>query len=230
MAITIIDRCEQKYFIPNNKYKVLKKKINDKLEKDEYFKETIYNVYFDNIDNRLLNKSLDKPLYKEKIRLRSYEIPKKDSTVFLEIKKKFLESGNKRRVNISYNEALNYMNNNIIPNCNKQIMNEIDYCFKKYGLKPIVSINYDRLAYYLKEDNEFRITFDNNIRYDFEDVCLKDLSNKKLLFKDGYIMEIKTLKGIPIWFSKILDELKIYPTSYSKIGKIYQKESEVYVQ
>lgn len=229
MALTIIDRFEQKYFITDSDYKKLMRKINDKLEKDKYFKETIYNVYFDNDSNELINRSMDKPMYKEKVRLRSYEIPKNDTVVFLEIKKKFDDYGNKRRIEITHKEALDYIEKRKIPKCNKQIMNEIDYCFNKYNLKPIVSINYDRLAYYFKEDPSYRITFDNNVRYSFNDVSLKDLSDSNLLFENGYIMEVKTLNGLPLWFNKILDELRIYPTSYSKIGKIYTSIGGVYV-
>ena len=98
MAITIIDRMEQKYFISFDKYKELMNKIEDKLVKDKYFNERIYNIYFDNDEYEFIVKSLDKPIYKEKVRLRSYSEAKEGTNVFLEIKKKFMGHGNKRRV------------------------------------------------------------------------------------------------------------------------------------
>lgn len=228
MAINIIDRCEQKYFITNEQYNYLIKKIGKKLEKDKYFKERIYNVYFDNDNMDLINRSMDKPMYKEKIRLRSYLVPKNDEIVFLEIKKKYKDTSNKRRIEISYNDALNYIYKGIIP-INSQIMNEIDYCFKKYNLKPVINITYDRLAYYLKEDENVRLTFDNNVKYDMNDKLLNDIRSDDKLFNEGYIMEIKTFNGLPRWLIDALDELNIYPTSYSKIGKIYSKLGGVYV-
>ena len=100
-------------------------------------------------------------------------------------------------------------------------MNEIDYCFKKYNLKPKISITYDRLAYYLKEDNNVRLTFDSNVKYDLNNIVLNDIKNNNILFKSGYIMEIKTFNGLPRWLIDVFDKLNIYPTSYSKIGKIY---------
>ena len=147
-----------------------------------------------------------------------------------EIKKKYNSNSNKRRIGISYKDALNYIYDGIFPTSG-QIMNEIDYCFKKYNLKPKTSITYDRLAYYLKEDKNVRLTFDNNVKYDLDDIKLKDINEDNILFKSGYIMEIKTFNGLPIWLREALNNLNIYPISYSKIGKLYTKlkEGGIYV-
>ena len=227
MAITIIDRTEQKYFVSEDNYQKLMTLLNGKLTKDIYFKERICNIYFDNDNYELISTSLDKPTYKEKVRLRSYNKPKENTTVFLEIKKKYKGKGNKRRIELNYSEALNYIEKGIMPNnINKQIMNEIDYIFKIYNLKPKISLTYDRYSYYLNEDNSFRITFDYNIKYDNKELYLSNLENSNTLLKEGYIMELKLQNGIPLWFSKILNELKIYPTSFSKVGKAYTKLRE----
>ena len=227
MAITIIDRTEQKYYVSEDNYQKLMTLLNDKLTKDIYFKERICNIYFDNDNYELISTSLDKPTYKEKVRLRSYNKPKENTIVFLEIKKKYKGKGNKRRIELNYSEALNYIEKGIIPNnSNKQIMNEIDYIFKKYNLKPKISLTYDRYSYYLNEDDSFRITFDYNIKYDNKELYLSNLENSNALLKEGYIMELKLQNGIPLWFSKILNELKIYPTSFSKVGKAYTKLRE----
>ena len=225
----IIDRCEQKYFLNNEQYKKFLDKVESYLEKDKYFSEKIYNIYFDNDHYELINISLDKPLYKEKIRLRSYEVESDNTTVFLEIKKKYRDHTNKRRIIIKYQDYLNYIEKGILPSCDRQILKEITYCFERYLLKPKLKVCYDRLSYYLKNDSSFRITFDNNIQYNFSSLALKVSCDDKLLFEDGYIMEFKTFKGIPLWLGKILNELKIYPTSYSKVGKIMEKEGKKYV-
>ena len=231
MAITIIDRKEQKYFLSKDKYHKILEKLEDKIEKDEYFHETIYNIYFDNDEYELMNKSLAKQDYKEKVRLRCYEKPKDDTLTFLEIKKKVLNQSNKRRIVLPYKDAKLFVKNEKKPNTSKQITNELFYCFQKYQLKEKIKLLYDRYAYHLKEDENFRITFDYNIRYSIDNLDLKDDTNMRKIKKDGYIMEIKTLKGMPLWFSEMLTELKIYPTSYSKVGKIFTelKESEIYV-
>lgn len=218
---TIIDRFEIKYLLNKGDYNLLINKINDYLVKDKYFKETIYNIYFDSDDYYLINRSLEKPIYKEKIRIRSYDKTNDSTSIFLEIKKKYIKNSNKRRVVISYKDYLDYINYGIIPKCDKQIMNEIDYYFKRYKLKPKIKILYDRLAYSLKGDDTFRITFDTNIRYSNENMDFNNDDNT--LFMSDYIMEIKTFSGIPLWLNKILNSLNIYPTSYSKVGKIYEE-------
>ena len=165
----------------------------------------------------MINHSIDKPIYKEKIRLRSYN--KDSNEIFLEIKKKYFDNSNKRRITLNYSD---YLNNQI--DTNNQISKELNYYFNKYNLKPKIKVNYDRLSYYLKEDSSFRITFDNNIKYSFNDLNLYQEDKSKLLFNKGYIMEFKTFNGIPLWLNEILNKLKIYPTSFSKVGKIYEIE------
>lgn len=227
---TIIDRYEQKYLLTKDNFNYLINLIDDYLVKDKYFKETIYNVYFDNDYFEIINRSIDKPIYKEKIRMRSYYKTDNDTNIFLEIKKKYDDTSNKRRVIISYKDYLDYINKNIIPNCDKQIMSEIDYCFKKYKLKPKIKLVYDRFAYNLKDDDSFRITFDTNVRYNLNEMDY-NIEDDVMFMNDKYIMEIKTFNGIPLWLNKILNKLNIYPTSYSKVGKVYEsiKESVINV-
>ena len=55
----------------------------------------------------------------------------------------------------------------------------------------------------------------------------KGVYGEYILDPNKYIMEIKTLGSLPLWFTKILTELKIYPKSFSKYGNIYKKESGV---
>ncbi len=216
---SVISRYEVKYYISFDTYHKLMNFIKDYLVRDKYYHETIYNLYFDNDYYELINNSIDKPIYKEKVRLRSYCKVNNDTDVFLEIKKKYNNNSNKRRVRIKYIEYLNYINLGTIPKCDKQIISEIDYCFKKYNLKPKIKIVYDRYAYILKRDTDFRITFDTNIRYNIDDFNF-DNNNDIMYMNDGYIMEIKASSGIPIWLKEVLDSLSIYPISYSKVGKI----------
>ena len=104
-------------------------------------------------------------------------------------------------------------------------MKEINYLFKYYNLKPAIFIAYDRNSYILKENNQFRITFDFNLRSRRKDLNLEFGDYGTKYFNDDkVIMEIKSLNSMPLWFTKIMSQLKIYPTSFSKYGSIYQKE------
>lgn len=221
---TVFRRVEKKYIVNKEQKDFLLNTLDSYIREDNYGKSTICNIYFDNDGDELINTSLEKPTYKEKVRLRSYGVPNLESKVFLEIKKKFKGVVGKRRVVITLKELYKYLEKGIYPNCDKQIMREIDYCFRRYNLEPKLFLAYDREAYYFKDDDNFRITFDYNIRSRVGDLRLElgDFGDL-LLDEDIYVMEIKTLGALPLWFTKVLNENQIYPTSFSKYGRIYEK-------
>jgi len=228
MAIEVIRRTETKFLLDRKTYEELLKKISPHIEKDEYFESFIYNIYYDTDNFDLIIKSIEKPVYKEKVRLRSYGIPKLDDYVFLEIKKKYSGVVGKRRVRIKLRDFYDYIENGTYPKCNQQIMKEIDYCFKIYNLKPKMFLAYDRHSYYDKDNKNFRITFDWNIRSREENLKLntKDAGDKPYLDENYLLMETKAMGSLPMWFTSILSSLKIYPTSFSKYGNIYKKKVE----
>lgn len=225
MDINVFKRVEKKYLLSEDLYQKLFEKINNYISVDTYDFSTICNIYFDTDDYLLVNRSIEKPIYKEKLRLRSYGVPKKNSKVFLEIKKKYKGVVGKRRVSAPLKEFYTYFDTGKYPNVDTQIMNEIDYCFKFYNLKPKVFLAYDRYSYKGKDDSNFRITFDKNIRSRTDNLYLENGDNGMLLLdKNCYIMEVKTLGAYPLWFARILSELNIYPTSFSKYGNVYKKQ------
>ena len=168
--------------------------------------------------------SIEKPPFKKKIRVRSYG----DDYYYLEVKEKYKGIVYKRRVKLTKDEFNNYIDKGIKPDIkNKQIIDELNYYIKYYGLKPYVYVAYDRLSYYSKKDSEFRITFDTNLRYRFDDLNLDiDLNNKDYFKERNYIMEVKAMGSLPYEFVRYLSNCKIYPHSFSKVGSIYMKERE----
>lgn len=223
MYQNVFKRKEEKYLLDKNKKELLLEKISKHIEKDEYHQSTICNIYFDNDNNDLIINSIEKPLYKDKVRLRSYNIPNINDYVYLEIKNKYKGIVGKRRIKIKLQDYYNYIENNDYDK-NNQIMKEIDYLFKYYKLKPKMYIAYDRESYKGIIDNNLRITIDKKLRSRREKLKLdyKD-TGERYFTNDYYIMEIKTLGSIPLWLVKTLSELKIYPTSFSKYGSIYKK-------
>ena len=230
--IEIFKRVEQKYILSNDDYNNLMNIISNHLNRDEYFKSNICNIYFDSDNNDLIINSLEKGYYKEKVRLRSYNVPELEDKVYFEIKSKLDGVVYKRRVTLKLKDYYDYLNG-VLPNSsNDQIMKELDYVISKYNLKPKYFIAYDRLSYYSKDDESFRITFDENIRSRKEDLRLEYGDSGKLYFKDKkYIMEIKCNGGLPMWFINALSTLRIYPNSFSKYGNIYKDslKEELYV-
>ena len=226
-------RVEQKYLLSKEKYDELMNLISYHLKKDNYYKSKICNIYFDTNNYDLIINSLEKSNYKEKVRLRSYNTPTLNDNVFFEIKSKLDGVVYKRRVTIKLNDFYQYLNGNDILTSNQQIMKELDYTLKKYKLVPKYYIAYDRTSYYDKDDYNFRITFDENIRSRNIDLKLEYGDAGKLFFKEKkYIMELKSIGALPLWFTSILSELEIFPNSFSKYGNIYKeklKEELLYV-
>ena len=224
---TIFERTEIKYIITFRQREALLQRIASHIQPDEYGERTVCSLYFDTDDFLLIRNSLDKPLYKEKLRLRSYSTPKNDSNVFLELKKKYRGVVYKRRQTLPYTEVTDYLLCGKMPN-DSQIMREIEYTMKHYrDLRPRMFIGYDRTAFYSKTDRELRITFDKNVRFRTEYLDLaKGSYGENILQPNLCIMEIKSLQSMPLWLTAALNELKIYPGSFSKYGTAYRIVTE----
>ena len=219
-------RYEKKYLLDENKYYKFLEKIEDKMKIDDYGKVTICNIYFDTEDSKLIRHSLDKPVYKEKLRMRSYDVPNSKSTVFVELKKKYDGVVYKRRENMLISEAENYLYRGEYPSFESQVLHEIDWFINYYKtIRPSMYISYERTAMYGIEDSEIRITFDENILW--RDIALdlkKGSWGNPIINKNEYLMEIKIAGGMPFWLCNALNSLGIYPRSFSKYGMAYKMQ------
>ena len=197
--------------------------ISPFINPDKYGKTTIKNIYFDTENYLLIRRSIDKPIFKEKLRIRAYGDTTPEGTVFIEIKRKFNSVVYKRRIALPKKEALAYFQNRGSIK-DTQIAREIDYFVKFYGgLLPAVFLSYDREAYYSVDSNDFRITFDKNILARQSDFSLcSPAYGEAVLPQEKVLMEIKCSGGIPLWMTNVLSRHKIYKTSFSKYGTVYQ--------
>lgn len=218
-------RYEKKYLLSEMEYKQLRARLQDKLNVDAYGNTTICNIYFDTPSYQLVRTSMEKPVYKEKLRLRSYGTPQEGDTVFIELKKKYKGVVYKRREKLELNKAENYLYHKKPTEENSQIIREIDWFLQFYNdIAPAMYISYDRVAMYGVEDSELRVTFDTNILWREDTLFLEAGNYGNALLPEGYrLMEIKIPGTMPLWLTHILDELKIYPTSFSKYGRGYEQ-------
>lgn len=229
MAIEIFNRREKKYMLDESTYLEMLERIGERMESDSYSREggfySICNIYYDTENDTLIRKSVDKPVYKEKLRLRTYGTPKSGSMAFIEIKKKYNDVVNKRRIVLPLWQAKAYLDEGARPDyegVNAQILRELDYFTEFYKLMPKVCISYDRRAYFDREDEGFRVTFDTNIRSRRTGLSLETGPYGEPLLKPGqWLMEVKISDAMPRWFGSILSELKLYPVSFSKYGTEY---------
>lgn len=227
MAQEVFKRYEKKYILTPTQYVKLLEGIEGKVKPDKYGQYTISNIYFDTPDFELIRTSIEKPQYKEKLRLRCYgdKIPQPEDTVFVEIKKKFDGVVYKRRASMSLAEAEDYLYRGIHPEKEGQIFKELFWFTDRYALKPAVYLAYDRNAYTGIEDEDLRITFDTNIRCRENKVLLSEgnLGNA-ILPEDKILMEIKVSGRMPMWLSRLLSELQIFPISFSKYGTYFKQK------
>lgn len=234
--IQTFKRYEYKYLLNTSQYHKIKTLLYNHMEEDKHGKVTIQSMYCDTPNYILINRSMEKPMYKEKIRLRSYGICDDNSTVFLELKKKYNSIVYKRRISTTEEKALsyitsdstwNYLNNYDFTNdkVSQQICKEIDYAKSLYkNLEPKVLLTYNREALYEITNHNLRITFDSNIKYRDYDLNLHSGYHGTPILPRGYIlMEIKTSTSIPLWLCDFLSNEKIYRTSFSKYAKAYSE-------
>ena len=87
MKITnVFQRYEMKYIISNTQKQEIITKLTPYMSLDPYGHSTIRNIYFDTDTYLLIRRSIEKPVYKEKIRIRSYQKIENNNNYFYTIK------------------------------------------------------------------------------------------------------------------------------------------------
>lgn len=232
MAIEVFNRYEHKYMLDREMFLKVRTVMDEHMDLDSHSKDyepyTIANIYYDTADDYLIRRSLSKPVYKEKLRLRSYGVPKRTEKVFLEIKKKFNGIVNKRRTSLLLYEAYDFLGSGTPPEpkpyMNAQVLKELTYFMKLYDLEPKLYLAYDRIAYFEKNNADLRISFDMNIRSRRYDLQLeKGDFGETLLPEETYLMEIKTSLAKPLWLTNMLTELSIRRCNFSKYGTEFKQ-------
>ena len=224
-TILTFKRYEKKYLLSARKFELLWERLREHLVPDLFHRSTVCSIYYDSDDFSLIRHSLEKPVYKEKLRLRSYNVPGPDGEVFVELKKKYKGVVYKRRVRMSAAEAERYLAGQSRPPEEGQILREIDFFLQTHEVSPKAFIACEREAWVDREEPELRITFDRNLRWRDTDLHLSSGSGGEPLLPDGEVlMEIKIPGAAPLWLAHLLSELEIFPTSFSKYGTCYRQD------
>lgn len=218
-------RYEIKYLLTKQQKDAVLRAMQPYMEPDQYGRTTIRNLYYDTDTYRLIRRSLEKPAYKEKLRLRSYQAAAPQDPVFVELKKKYQAVVYKRRLALPQTQAMTSFQRGLPLPVHSQIANEIEYFRSYYGsLRPTVFLSYEREAYHALDGGEFRVTFDENILYRTCDLSLgSEAFGTSLLDDDQTLMELKIPGALPLWMSHALCRLGIYQSSFSKYGQAYQR-------
>ena len=233
----VFKRYEIKYLVTAEQKVRILKAMEPYMEMDRFGRSTVRNIYFDTDDFVLARHSIAKPDFKEKLRIRSYSKADSDSTVFVELKRKYDGVVYKRRIGLPETDAMKWMAGTMDPVLmreaeaeSSQVKREIEYFRNLYrGVKPVLYLSYDREAYRMKKEasaldggSGFRVTFDSSILCRESDLSLRSDPYGKPILKEGmFLMELKCPGAVPVWMAKVLSEEHLYKTSFSKYGTAY---------
>lgn len=218
-------RTEKKYLLTRENTAAVVKALSGHLAAETRGLYPVESLYLDAPDDLLIRRSLDKPYYKEKLRLRSYGVPAESDEVYLELKKKCGGVVYKRRAGMTAEAARAYLDTGILPG-DGQILRELDWAMKRYGAVPKAVLCYDRLAFLDPDGSDLRVTFDFHVRARDTDLDLcAGSAGVPLLPEGATVMEIKTAGAIPLWLCRTIEQLGIAPTSFSKYGSFYQLQN-----
>ena len=231
--IEVMKRTEIKYVLDPAQTRYIKEAIRGHMEPDRFGLTQIASLYYDTPDRRLIAESIQKPAFKEKIRVRSYGPAAPGSPMFLELKRKCKGEVYKRRIATDIAGIQRFFAGESVLEeapgqerkfCEEQIAKELEYFRDFYGdLRPSCLIMVDRIAYY-EPGGDLRITLDFDPRYRDHDLNLTTSMEGESLLPEGWsIMEIKVQQSMPLWLVRILSEGKIYKTSFSKYGEAYKR-------
>ena len=225
MIVTVMKRYELKYLLSAEQTEFLRERLKGHMEVDQYGKSSIASLYYDTPTYQLIRTSVEKPLFKEKIRLRSYGLATEESPVFLELKRKAEGIVYKRRVQTTIPLVENFFAGEGDICAGGQINREITAFRDHYrDLVPACLIIYDRVAFF-EPGGDLRLTIDHDPRYRAERLDLtSSMEGISLLPPGGTILEIKVQEAMPLWLASILSEGRIYKTSFSKYGEAYRQQ------
>ena len=224
-AVAVMKRVEMKYLLRPEQTEYLRRRLEGHMQVDEFGLTAIASLYYDTPDYRLIRTSVEKPLFKEKIRLRSYGLASETSPVFLELKRKAYGVVYKRRVQTTIPLVSRFFAGDGDICAGGQINREIT-TFRDYyrTLVPACLIIYDRTAYF-EPGGDLRLTIDNAPRYRTDELTLTRSMDGVPLLPEGWtVLEIKVQQAMPLWLTGILSEGHIYKGSFSKYGEAYRQQ------
>ena len=224
MSNELFERRELKYLLDARQRAMVEEAFLGRMAMDLHGESTVCSLYYDTPDFRLVRASLEKPVYKEKLRMRSYGRVRETDTVFLELKKKYKGVVYKRRISLPEAAAVRFMEGRSPLPEPSQIGRELDWARRFYpDLQPRVCLCCDRSPWYSVTDPGFRATFDRNVRWRDEDLRLTaPTTGRQLLLPGQSLFEVKTGQAIPLWLVEVLERYEIRPCSFSKYGEAYK--------
>ena len=219
---TIFKRHELKYILTPPQKAQIMAHITAQVPPDIHGEYLVQSLYFDTPDWAIIRHSIDSPVFKEKLRLRCYNVPGQDATMYLELKKKLKDTVYKRRISFLAQVLKDNTPRAIAAGDTSQIGRELDHYLHINPVAEKAHVSCHRQAF--GHDQDLRITLDTNIRFRTHQLDYQHPGEGLLVLPDDLcVMEVKTRGGMPLWLSHAFSQYKLFPRPFSKYGAGYKK-------
>lgn len=223
-------RFEFKYLLTSELELKIKKRINPYIKKDPFVNKNkngmyeVVSLYYDSPGFYYYKQKIDGVLRRKKIRLRTYrnngvfipyaffEIKRRHDTVIL--KDRFVmnkDDYEKLIKNDDFHSTTAIRDQN-----RKNIIEEFEWEQHLRSIGPKVLINYDREPYLGQYNDNFRITFDKNIKAIQNDNLFYEGNDFEDVSGVHTVMEVKFNGALPHYVSEVIKEFDLERISYSK--------------
>jgi SPX domain protein involved in polyphosphate accumulation len=227
-SIRSFNRFELKYLLTLREAENFKKALGAYLIPDSHGDSrgayNLASLYYDSPDYRFYWEKVDGIRFRRKLRIRWYDtgLPLEPNTpVFVEIKQRLNRVTQKRRVLVSYQDAVDLCTRRKTPDFQPQdgpLMEEILSLCWQYDLRPASVVTYSRQALVGSDyDTGLRVTFDKDLRYSTHHLDLSETGSDLFLFPPEYVvMEIKVNERIPYWLTELVAQHNLNLVRVSK--------------
>ncbi len=187
---------------------------------------TVRSIYFDTPGFEMYHTKVDGIAHRLKVRLRGYNMGDDNSTVFMEIKRKYEGPILKNRCDAPYGVVKQLFNGASIDDFQGRIShpdNARRFLYQVYSrnLRPVVNVIYDREPYLgntLHLENDFRLTFDLHLRsvaYPSADGLFEE-QDLQYAYPGFFILEVKFNQFCPAWMKPVLEDFQLRKEPASK--------------
>lgn len=214
-------RYEIKYMVTKKQAEYMEAALANHMRPDRFDTYWVQNIYFDTDNWDVVRTSIERPLYKEKLRLRCYNVSAPQDDIFLELKKKYAGIVYKRRVSLPLS-ACSASLEATLADKDTQISRELDFYLQSNSVTQKMLVTYRRKAFIGIDEPRLRITFDSDVKYRQSDLNFFTPEKGTVVLSEDYVLiEVKTPTSIPLWLAQLFSENGIFKTSYSKYGTCY---------
>ncbi len=92
----------------------------------------------------------------------------------------------------------------------RKVLDKFRFNLINRDMRPVVLVTYEREAYIGRENERYRITFDQNIR------SLINPRLDQIFEEDNFVLEMKFDERMPRWMTRVVRLLNLRSESYSK--------------